>query len=80
MLFMVHAPCATIRTRALVDEATEFVTANSHERAVPVFTDVSSHRSPNALELTGAGLTPRCHDDRRAAGVRCSDGLDDGKP
>src|SRR5712692_11428668 len=33
--------------------------------------------SPNGWELTGAGLTPRCNDDRREAGVRCSEGLDD---
>ena len=32
---------------------------------------------PNGFELTGAGLTPRCNDDRREAGVRCSEGLDD---
>jgi hypothetical protein len=34
---------------------------------------------PNGFELTGAGLTPRCTDDRREAGVRCSEVLDDGK-
>ena len=33
--------------------------------------------SPNGFELTGAGLEPRCNDDRREAGVRCSEGLDD---
>ena len=33
--------------------------------------------APNGFELTGAGLTPRCNDDRREAGVRCSEGLDD---
>jgi len=32
---------------------------------------------PNGFELTGAGLTPRCNDERREAGVRCSEGLDD---
>ena len=32
---------------------------------------------PNGFELTGAGLTPRCNDDRKEAGVRCSEGLDD---
>jgi hypothetical protein len=32
---------------------------------------------PNGFELTGAGLTPRCADDRTDAGVRCSEGLDD---
>ena len=31
--------------------------------------------SPNGFELTGAGLAPRCLDDKRAAGVRCSEGL-----
>ncbi len=31
----------------------------------------------NEFELTGAGLTPRCADDNWAAGVRCSEGLDD---
>ena len=35
------------------------------------------HESPNGFELTGAGLEPRCNDDRREAGVRCSEGLDD---
>ena len=33
--------------------------------------------APNGFELTGAGLAPRCNDDRREAGVRCSEGLDD---
>lgn len=31
--------------------------------------------SSNGLELTGAGLGPHCTNDRRAAGVRCSDVL-----
>lgn len=31
--------------------------------------------SPNGFELTGAGLTPDCSDDSRAAGVRCSEVL-----
>src|SRR5437588_6370943 len=30
---------------------------------------------PNEFELTGAGLTPRCTDDRREAGVRYSEVL-----
>jgi hypothetical protein len=37
----------------------------------------SKFRPPNGFELTGAGLAPRCNDDRREAGVRCSEGLDD---
>jgi len=35
--------------------------------------------TPNGFELTGAGLTPGCLDDNAAAGVRCSEGLDDSK-
>jgi hypothetical protein len=30
---------------------------------------------PNGLELTGAGLAPRCNNSKRNAGVRCSDVL-----
>ena len=33
------------------------------------------HAPPNGFELTGAGLTRCCLDDKGAAGVRRSDGL-----
>jgi len=39
----------------------------------------SPFSAPNDFELTGAGLTPRCTDDRKEAGVRCSEVLDDDK-
>ncbi len=32
-------------------------------------------RAPNGFELTGAGLPPGCLDDKKAAGVRCSEVL-----
>jgi hypothetical protein len=32
---------------------------------------------PNGFELTGAGLTPCCTHDRRAAGVRCNEWFGD---
>ncbi len=37
----------------------------------------TSPLSSNGFELTGAGLTPNQNNDNWAAGVRCSEGLDD---
>ncbi len=52
---------------------------------MPHHRDLASRRPPrpaspppNGSELTGAGLAPRRPDDNRAAGVRCSEVLDDG--
>ena len=59
------------------------VSAGSHNRGALDGDDFTPHSplrvSSNEFELTGAGLTPRCDDDRREAGVRCSEVLDDGK-
>src|SRR5207237_3265114 len=47
--------------------------ASTRDKNPPLHFQVPS----NGFELTGAGLAPRCNDDRREAGVRCSEGLDD---